>query len=938
MRFLITDYFYKSITKDKTNGILKKIYFFYEKFKEKNGDFSSFPKGYWIKKIQGIENLYEFRVNNGDRVFFTYDKNGYNSERRVVFLLFSKHDMGVKKAKRKEGYSVDEFIKFNEKNEVIFYDENYVKYNDIVLYEIIEDKMFVENFNNRKYKYYYLNNEQYSCLEKNTPYFVAGSAGSGKSTITLRKVLNLEEFFDFYEIDEIIYLTSNDYLKDNSQNQYEEFRRVGVEKRVIFKTIKEFFREKLGINKNKIVSYKEFENFLRYSFPNFKRYDLSVEEIYSEINGIIKGLMFKNKPDNWNRDITQSGINKNEYLNLSSKYSILSEDKKNTLYSIYEKYSEWLKENDYFDLNDIARLALNNKYKVKSFIVLDEIQDLTELEIFSLFNFAKDHFSLFLAGDIHQMINRTFFSFERIKALFYTKYNYSLEIKTLKKNYRSCKKIVELSNYFSDLRSEYIGNLGIEDYKENSIQKDGEVILTKKNLGLIKDAQKDVSYAIVVADEKMKESLYEELENKHRIFTIQEIKGLEYQNIICYNLSTAFLNEWKTIFEKKARKDQRFRKYFNIFYVGITRAQEKLIIMEDNINNFLLEKLRDFLEVKENIEIKHEKKTILIEKKDWLEEGIKLYKLEKIDEAQYAFEKAGDPEWILKYEIEKAIETFEFEYAIEKISKLKETNKRMFYLKKIIDSAIDSGFYIQAMRFNKEFNISYKEKRIKICIELNVEKNSYSDKELLEIKEYFYPKREYSLIGKIYYNLKKYTKALEFFELSGDIKYIKKGRLKLLEKKYGKENKKIYKILEVEEKGINNFGKKDGLTPLQRCLVKDQDIEFFEMLLYLGANLRFQIKKKFPLWKYCVIKMRMEWNILERYFDLFIKHNISFKNIDVLDIYLERPKLFKNFMKKNYFKKDDNIIKYIQQTENIGLKRFEREYKLLKQIIKNKMG
>ncbi|MGL4509890.1 UvrD-helicase domain-containing protein, partial [Cetobacterium sp.] len=420
--------------------------------------------------------------------------------------------------------------------------------------------------------------------------------------MTLRKLLNLEENYEFYDISKILYLTANRYLKDNSFEQYLEFRKEG-KKIADFFTLKDFICQKLQVSSKQIIEFNKFKEFFLLSYPNRKKFNLSIEEIYSEINGIIKGLMIKGNADNWNRDLNQRTIALEDYLNLSSKYSTLDRENRIFFYEICLKYNQWLDDNNLFDLNDLS-LTLLKKDIQFDFIIIDEIQDLTELQIFALTSLVKNKENLFLAGDIHQMINATFFNFERMKNLFYSKYNKKVNIKILSKNYRSCKKIVDLANYFAELRSSYIGNLGSDDYKEIAIQKDGEVNLTTVNFSLLEKAQNDANTAIVVSDAKTKTELLEQLNNKHRVFSIQEIKGLEYSNIICYNLSSTYKSQWEKIFSKATKHDQKYRKYFNIFYVGITRAQENLIIMESNIeNNKVLKELHNFLTPNNNINI-----------------------------------------------------------------------------------------------------------------------------------------------------------------------------------------------------------------------------------------------------------------------------------------------------------------------------------------------
>lgn len=933
MKFLVTDYFFKTVPLEKNINLMKKICFFQEMILESKVFGKDLPKGFWIKKINGENSLFEFRVNNGDRVFFTL------GEDKIILLLFSIHDMGVKKAKRKSKDldGLEEIIKFNEEEEIIFYNEKIIENNNIVLYEIKQDIDFIRNFSNKKYKYYYLNDEQQECLQNIPPYFVAGSAGSGKSTITLRKVLNIEENNEVYNYDKIIYLTGNEYLKDNSQEQYEEYRDKNKRKITEFKSVKTFFSNRTGIEEEKIVCLREFESFLRFSFPNYKKINISIEEIYSEINGLIKGLMSKRNPDNWKRDIDKSLIELEDYLALSNKYTVLDEGKRKILYQIAEKYNEWLKNNEYYDLNDLAILNIKNSSEKYDFIVIDEIQDLTEVQIYSIFLTTKIENNIFIAGDIHQMINTTFFSVERIKNLFFTEFNIDLDVKILTKNYRSCKKIVEISNYFSELRKEYIGNLGMDDYKENSIQKNGDIILTKIDYSLIKEAQEDVNYAIVVSNEKAKENLLEVLENKHRIFTIQEIKGLEYSNIICYNLATDYLVQWESIFKKEAKKDQRFRKYFNIFYVGITRAQEKLIIMEERLEkNELLDKLKDFLTIEDKLEIVHDEKTIAGEKKNWLSEGIKLYKLEKIEEAQYAFEKAGEPLWIMEYEINKNIEKLEFEKAFQKLLENDLKEKNNIFRKKLIDKTIETENYILAIKYNERFNLKYKENQIKRLLDEKLEKNELKELELKELLTIFTNKNDIDILGKIYYFLKKYKKALEYFENSKNLKWLKKVRKEILKEKFKENNEyieKIEKLNEIVGRNINSVGK-DKFLPIQLAL-KEKDFILFEMILFLGGNPNILIKSRWYLLEYTLKKANYLWNEEKRLIEILLKYNISLKNREHLGLFIIRPKIFKYLIKIGYLKKEDNILKYIREVE-FENKKEKRSLILLKKMIKNK--
>lgn len=946
MKFLITDYFFKSVPTEKNEKVLDKLYFFYNTIKNYKILTYNLPKGYWIKKIAGSNSLYEFRVNDGDRIFFLFNSfSRDDSQGSIIFLIYSSHDMAIKKAKRKEinESNLKEFIVFDQEDNIQSIDENFFNYNNLITYEIVDDSHFIENFENKRYKYYYLNDEQYSCLVDFPPHFVAGSAGSGKSTITLRKLLNLEENYDFYSITKVLYLTANRYLKDNSFEQYMEFRK-GDTKIADFFTLKEFLCKLLKISSNQIVEFSKFKDFFIFSYPNRKKFDLSIEEIFSEINGIIKGLMIKGGADNWNRDLSKPMISLDDYLNLSSKYSTLNREQRIFFYEVCQKYNHWLKQNKLYDLNDLS-IELLKKDIQFDFIIVDEIQDLTEIQIFALTSLAKNKDNIFLAGDIHQMINATFFNFERIKNLFYSKYNKKVNIKILSKNYRSCKKIVDLANYFGELRNSYIGNLGSEDYKEVAIQKDGEVNLTSINFSLLENAQNDANSAIVVPDNNIKSELLDQLQNKHRVFTIQEIKGLEYNNIICYNLSSTYEEQWKRIFSKTAKHDQKYRKYFNIFYVGITRAQENLIIMEANIDdNKVLKELHSFLTPNNNINIsKNRVNDSIKEKEDWLKEGIKLYKLEQLSEAQYAFEKAGEPTWILERDLENDISQLNFKHAINKLSTKALKSKEAYYRKLIIDTAIENSLYFIAAESNRTFGISYKDREIKEGIKKGIEENRFTQKELQKIIQLYKERKDSNFVGDLLLKMRRFNEALVFYQNLNNPIGIRLARSGILEGYFKNIPNFQEKVAELDEiilnKNINSFDKKDKLTALHRALLIKEDPILFEMIMYLGGNLNTFVKGKEILPLYCFHRMKLPQDIQTKFLDIFLKFNFNFNNTQFFQLYLKNIYLFKLLVKKHSLDLDvfSNIInELLGKCEDIPNNNIEkRKLILYKNIIKN---
>ncbi|WP_378956029.1 UvrD-helicase domain-containing protein [Pelosinus sp. sgz500959] len=302
-------------------------------------------------------------------------------------------------------------------------------------------------------------------------------------------------------------------------------------------------------------------------------------------------------------------ISKELYLSLEDDDCIFSKEERNQIYYIAEKYQAWLEKVNKFDENDLARrmLVMIKEGKIKpnyDYVMVDEVQDLSELQIYLLLSLKRDngHFNdFFFSGDIHQMINPTYFSFSRLRMPFHY-HHVEKELQLLEKNYRSQAHIVTLSNKMGELCKSYIG--AKDNFSSIPLQNPGNLpfwlMPTADNeRELFSTLQrKDRKYAIIVVpNETEKKRIQEEMGTAERVFTVQEIKGLEYDYVVCVNMLTPFLSEWQDIMAGQGKKNAKYRYYFNIFYVALTRAKRNLCIYEEQIDHPLLSQLRDYFQI-----------------------------------------------------------------------------------------------------------------------------------------------------------------------------------------------------------------------------------------------------------------------------------------------------------------------------------------------------
>lgn len=299
---------------------------------------------------------------------------------------------------------------------------------------------------------------------------------------------------------------------------------------------------------------------------------------------------------------------KEVYLGLEDDDCIFSKEERLQIYGIAEKYQEWLEKEKKFDENDLARqiLTMERIGRLKNsydYIMVDEVQDLSELQIYLLLSLKRDNGNFndfFFSGDIHQMINPTYFSFSRLRMPFHYQHA-EKELQLLEKNYRSQEHIVNLSNKMGELCKNYIG--AKDNFSAIALQKPGNLpflllpsVENRQELFSIVQ-QKDRKYTIIVVpSEEEKKRIKVQMGTEERVFTVQEIKGLEYDYVVCVNMLTPFLNEWQDIMAGKGKKNAKYRYYFNIFYVAITRAKENLCIYEEDHEHPLLKHIGDFLQ------------------------------------------------------------------------------------------------------------------------------------------------------------------------------------------------------------------------------------------------------------------------------------------------------------------------------------------------------
>ena len=386
-------------------------------------------------------------------------------------------------------------------------------------------------------------------------------------------------------------------------------------------------------------------------------------------------------------------IDEQLYLKLPKRYSIFTYEEKVIIYDIAKRYQQWLESSNKFDENDITRIALSKlrieeKFKF-DYIICDEIQDLTELQIYFLLKSVNDKDNILFCGDFNQTINPTFFDTGRIEAI-YKIYNGMSNFKEniIKTNYRSSKSIVEFANKITNLKISTLGENKKNDYFEKSAREAlGNIRLIKNCISkeeLLSILKKRAYVDIIVADDEEKYNLISHSKENKLVFTVSDYKGLENEYIIGYNIISKFKEKWDEILYKNTeRNDNELRYYFNLFYVLVTRSRDNVLLIEENINEELIKYFEEEIEIVNDFDYKkldldristkdeHYKKALRLEKNKQYIEAIESYKNADLNENELkreigrceALQKILEGDY--KQAAEELLNLHEYKYAID---------------------------------------------------------------------------------------------------------------------------------------------------------------------------------------------------------------------------------------------------------------------------------
>ena len=300
------------------------------------------------------------------------------------------------------------------------------------------------------------------------------------------------------------------------------------------------------------------------------RFNLRREVLFKEIYGFLFGKA------------VDAPLKKEEYV--AYRKGAFSRPEAEFIFDLAEAYRQEIRSKGALELNLACAAFKAPLAPDYSLVILDEVQDFTEVQ---LAFFRSLGVKLFCVGDASQMVNPAYFSFARLKDLLYKKD--VTDVAELSYNYRNSPEIAGVVASLSDLNRRTFGVHGFVLSAQAVSSEEGAFAVTFPTADFAKRMSKERTdnFTVVVASGAEKEALAAVLPDKE-ILTVAEIKGLERDTVVLYNVLSSNYDKFERlarteIDRKTADENSLYRYYFNLFYVGVSRARRHLFVAEERV-------------------------------------------------------------------------------------------------------------------------------------------------------------------------------------------------------------------------------------------------------------------------------------------------------------------------------------------------------------------
>lgn len=483
------------------------------------------------------------------------------------------------------------------------------------------------------------------------PVVVVGSAGSGKTAVTLSKLREATG--------QVLYVTHSAFLAQSARALYASHGYENPHQEPEFLSYRELL-ETLRVPDGREVSYPAFAAWVQRHRQSLRTTlgDADAHALFEEFRGVIGSAV-------------GGPLTLDAYRALGPRQSLFGPDARDAVHGLFGKYRDWLRETGQFDLNLVAHAWHALATPTYDFVLIDEVQDLTPVQLALVLALLKAPGQFLLCGDSNQIVHPNFFSWAAVRSLFWHGLAGAAAqrqgLSVLQANFRNTRAVTQLANTVLKIKHARFGSIDRESnfLVRPATSEEGSVRLVPAKDSLLRDldtrTRASARHAVIVLRDEDKAAVRQVLHTP-LVFSVHEAKGLEYPHVILYRLVTdqraAYADicdgvspadlqtddlAYRRARDKADKSLELYKFYVNAFYVALTRAVETLTLVEQDTAHPLLQ----LLDLKPG-EAGLSGAVATSSKEEWAQEARRLELQGKQEQAQAireAFLKRPTPPW-----------------------------------------------------------------------------------------------------------------------------------------------------------------------------------------------------------------------------------------------------------------------------------------------------
>lgn len=530
-----------------------------------------------VKKLSNLEHgkFYRAKLDDSNRLLFSLVRHG-EEVCALMLEIITHHD--YEKSRFLRGAAIDE-----------------AKIPDIDAPEAGRDALALRYLHPERSNVHLLDkpisfdDAQHAIYHTPAPLIVVGSAGSGKTALTLEKLKQATG--------EVLYVTHSAYLAQSARDLYYAGGFEHAEQDAVFLSYREFV-ESIHLPQGRDAQWRDFAVWFERMKQSFRGIDS--HQAFEEIRGVLSASV-------------GGVLTREAYRALGVRQSIFAESQRDMLYDLFEKYRAWLGEAGLFDLNLVAQDWMARVQPRYDFVVIDEVQDITPVQLSLVLKTLKQSGRFLLCGDSNQIVHPNFFSWAQVKSLFWKDPALAerQELRVLSANFRNGVEATRVANRLLKIKHSRFGSIDREsNYLVQAVGGEpGQVQLLQDRDAIKKELNqqttKSTQFAVLVMRDEDKAEARKHFSTP-LLFSIHEAKGLEYENIVLYRFVSAHRAEFSEIAggvdkasldaeqldyrraKDKTDKSLEVYKFFvNALYVALTRAIRNIYVIESDTQHGL---------------------------------------------------------------------------------------------------------------------------------------------------------------------------------------------------------------------------------------------------------------------------------------------------------------------------------------------------------------